>query len=95
MASKKAEALFKVTASQALWDRTNNAAREIISSEISQRDANSKRLRTLRLARDAEAAAALVNNQRPSGRERRRPAHKPHKPVITALANAMLKNGAP
>lgn len=58
MASKKAEALFKVTASQALWDRTNDAAREIILSEISQRDANSKRLRTLRLARDAEAAAA-------------------------------------
>ena len=48
MASKKAEAL---------WDRTNEAAREIISGEIDQRDANMKRLQALRLARAAEIAA--------------------------------------
>jgi hypothetical protein len=58
MASKKAEALFKVTASQTPWDRTNDAAREIISGETDQRAVNMKRLQALRLARDAEVAAA-------------------------------------
>ena len=56
MASKKAEALFKVTESQTPWDRTNDAAREIISGEIDQRAANMKRLQALRLARAAETA---------------------------------------
>lgn len=57
MASKKAEALFKVTESQTPWDRTNDAAREIISGEIDQRAATMKRLQSLRLARDAQMAA--------------------------------------
>jgi hypothetical protein len=51
---KAAEGLFKATTPQTTLDRTTEAARQIISDETDQRDANMKRLRALRMARDAE-----------------------------------------
>lgn len=60
MAPKKpADGLFKATTPQTPIDRTTEAARQIISDETHLRDANVKRLKELRLARDADQVAAI------------------------------------
>ncbi|MBK4217035.1 hypothetical protein JJJ17_13950 [Paracoccus caeni] len=58
MTSKSAaEAFFKVTKPDTPWDRTNDVARQIISDEVSLRDANVSRLRALRAAQPVSAQA--------------------------------------
>ncbi|MER2536478.1 MAG: hypothetical protein ABTQ31_15095 [Rhizobiaceae bacterium] len=54
------EGLFKPkpTSSQAKGEMTTRVARSIIEGEVSQRDAKTARLRAMRLAREAEIAAA-------------------------------------
>lgn len=58
MTSKKAaEALFNAMRPDTPWDRTNDAARQIISDQVRIRDANVARLRDLRAAQAENRSA--------------------------------------
>lgn len=71
MAAKNAfSGFFKATTPQTLIERSTQAARQIISAETSRRDANIQRLRTLRLAKEAQQVSAPV--EQPASKKTRK-----------------------
>jgi len=60
----------KPSKQEAKADATTRAAREILDSEVSRREAKTERLRLARLAKEAEAAPAPAPKKKPATRKK-------------------------